>query len=262
MRNRLFIILLLIMIVLTQSGCSDKKQLIVFAASSLTESITKIGDEYMKENKDVEIIYNFDSSGTLKTQIQEGALCDVFVSAGQIQMDDLDNNKSGDEYILNTFRMNIMKNTVVLVVPENNTKNINSFDDLTNKINSEKILLSIGNADVPVGIYASQVLNYLNLDEKTLSKQGKISYGSNVKEVTTQVSEGVVDVGIIYRTDALFANLKIVDTATDDMCEQAIYPAAVLKKSQHLDEAKNFFKFLSSDTSKNIFVDSGFNLLD
>ena len=98
----------------------------------------------------------------------------------------------------------------------------------------------MGNADVPVGQYTQKILAYYELSEDDLAAAGSVTYGSNVKEVTTQVSEAAVDCGIIYQTDAFSAGLTVVDTATAEMCGQIIYPAAVLNISQNPDAAQAF----------------------
>ena len=99
------------------------------------------------------------------------------------------------------------------------------------------------------------------LDEDALASSGVLTYGSNVKEVTTQVSEGAVDCGIIYATDAFSAGLDTVDEATADICGQVIYPAAVLKNSTHADEAKAFLDYLTTDEAGKVFESVGFTTL-
>lgn len=205
----------------TNADASEKTELVVFAAASMTETLNQIKTDYEAQHKDITLTYNFDSSGTLKTQIQEGATCDVFISAAQKQMDQLDASKDKTanpeqlDFINSDSRMDLLENKVVLVVPENNPKNINSFDDLKSKLESGDVLLAMGNSDVPVGQYTQKILQYLGLDEKALADTGKITYGSNVKEVTTQVSEGSADCGVVYYTDAYSAGLKIVGEATE-----------------------------------------------
>lgn len=239
-------------------------ELIVFAAASMTETLTQLGDDYMKEHKNVTIQYNFDSSGTLKTQIQEGADCDIFISAGQKQMNQLDKDASADvnteglDFVLEGTRFDILENKVALVVPEGNPAGINSYDDLTAKLADGSIKMAMGNSDVPVGQYTQKILAYFGLNEDELVAAGAITYGSNVKEVTTQVSEAAVDCGIIYATDAYSANLKVVDTATKDMCGQVIYPAAVMKTTKNEEAAKAFLKYLTEDTANKVFEGVGF----
>ena len=230
---------------------AEKVELIVFAAASMTETLTELGNQYMAENENVTIVFNFDSSGTLKTQIQEGADCDVFISAGQKQMNELD-------VVLEGTRFDILENKVALAVPEGNPAAIASYDDLMAGLQAGTVMLAMGNADVPVGQYTQKILAYYELVEEDLAKAGCITYGTNVKEVTTQVSEAAVDCGIIYQTDAFSAGLTVVDTAAAEMCGQVIYPAAVLNISQNVETAQDFLNFLTSDAADAVFASVGF----
>lgn len=242
----------------------EKEEIIVFAAASMTETLNQVKDVYEKENN-VTITYNFDSSGTLKTQIQEGADCDLFISAGQKQMNQLDLssdkeiNKEGLDFVAGDTRLNLLENKVVLVVPEGNPKGIESFDDLAARLAEGSILMAMGNSDVPVGQYTQKILNFYGLDEEALAKSGVITYGSNVKEVTTQVSEGSVDCGVVYCTDAFSAGLTVIDGASKDMCGQVIYPAAVLKTAKNPDAAKAFLDYLTGSEAMAIFEAVGFS---
>ena len=245
----------------------EKVELVVFAAASMTETLTELGSRYMATHENVIIVFNFDSSGTLKTQIEEGAVCDVFISAGQKQMNQLDINADpavnvgGLDYILEGSRFNILENKVALAVPEGNPKNIHSYEDLRDGLVNGTVLLAMGNADVPVGQYTQKILAYYELDEAALAQAGCLTYGTNVKEVTTQVSEGAVDCGIIYQTDAASAGLTVVDTATAEMCGQVIYPAAVLKASKNAETAQDFLAFLTSAEAAEVFSAVGFTPL-
>ena len=247
---------------------ADQVELVVFAAASMTETLTELSNAYMEENPNVDVVLNFDSSGTLKTQIQEGADCDVFISAGQLQMDQLDANADpsvnteGLDFVLEDSRFDILENKVALAVPDDNPKNINSYDDMKAGLENGSILLAMGNSDVPVGQYTQKILTYLGLDETALANAGNITYGSNVKEVTTQVSEAAVDCGIIYQTDAYSAGLTVVDTATPEMCGQVIYPAAVLNVSKNPDVAKDYLDFLTSDDADAVFEEVGFTAIN
>ncbi len=248
------------------SGALEKQsvELVIFAAASITESLTALGQQYMAEHPEVTILFNFDSSGTLKTQIQEGANCDIFISAGQKQMDQLDItakpevNTEGLDFLLEGTRFNILENKVTLVVPEGNPKGIGSYEDLISGLKESTLLLAMGNADVPVGQYARRILSFYGLAEKELAAAGVITYGSNVKEVTTQVAEGVVDCGIIYQTDAFSAGLTVVDTATAEMCGRVIYPAAILNISRNPDAAQSFLDYLTGEAGDAIFEAVGF----
>lgn len=247
---------------------ADQVELVVFAAASMTETLTELSNAYMEENPNVNVVLNFDSSGTLKTQIQEGADCDVFISAGQLQMDQLDANADpsvnteGLDFVLEDSRFDILENKVALAVPDDNPKDINSYDDMKAGLENGSILLAMGNSDVPVGQYTQKILTYLGLDETALANAGNITYGSNVKEVTTQVSEAAVDCGIIYQTDAYSAGLTVVDTATPEMCGQVIYPAAVLNASKNPDIAKDYLDFLTSDDADAVFEEVGFTAIN
>ena len=246
------------------AASEEPEEIIVFAAASMTETLNQIKEIYEKENN-VTITYNFDSSGTLKTQIQEGADCDLFISAGQKQMNQLDLssdkeiNKEGLDFVAGDTRLNLLENKVVLVVPEGNPKGIESFDDLAARLAEGSILMAMGNSDVPVGQYTQKILNFYGLDEEALAKSGVITYGSNVKEVTTQVSEGSVDCGIVYCTDAFSAGLTVIDSASKDMCGQVIYPAAVLKTAKNPDAAKAFLDYLTGSEAMAIFEAVGFS---
>ena len=239
-------------------GCAgtkpEKVELTVFAAASLTETMTEIAELYHVGHPNVTIEFNFDSSGTLKTQIEEGAVCDLFLSAGQKQMNELD-------AILEESRTDLLENQVVLCVPEGNPANVDGFDDLAARLADGSVFLAMGNADVSVGQYTRKILTYYELDEETLAAAGVLTYGTNVKEVTTQIAEGAVDCGVIYSTDAFSAELTIVDTATADMCGQVIYPAAVIESSIHPKEAQEFLDFLRTDDAVAVFEAVGFRVL-
>ena len=242
-------------------------ELIVFAAASLTETLTAIGEIYSAENPGVTFSFNFDSSGTLKTQIQEGADCDLFISAGQKQMNQLDitasaeGNTEGLDFVDAESRVDLLENKVVLCVPEGSNKGIDSFDSLAEHLKAEDILFCMGNSDVPVGQYTQKILAYYDLDEAALAAAGVITYGSNVKEVTTQVSEASVDAGVVYCTDAYSAGLTPVDEATKEMCGQVIYPAAVMKNALHAEAAKEFLAYLRTDKAATVFESVGFTAL-
>ncbi len=235
-------------------------EVVVFAAASMTETLEEIKEVYEAEHEGVTLTFNFDSSGTLKTQIEEGADCDVFISAGQEQMDQLDAavNPDGADFVQSDSRINLLENKVTLVVPAKNEKELTGFDDLKTALESDDILLAMGNSDVPVGQYTQKILAYYGLDEQALADAGKITYGSNVKEVTTQVAEGSVDCGIIYCTDAFSAGLTVVDEATADMCGQVIYPAAVMKNSGDADAAQEFLDYLTTGEAMAVFENVGF----
>ena len=243
---------------------AEPVELIVFAAASMTETMNQIAELYKAKAPNVTLTYNFDSSGTLKTQIQEGAECDLFISAGQKQMNQLDITADPEvntgklDFVLEGTRINLLENRVTLCVPEGNPKDIRSFDDLADKLKEGSVLMAMGNSDVPVGQYTQKILAFYGLDEEKLAKDGVITYGTNVKEVTTQVTEASVDCGVVYCTDAFSAGLTPVDYATKEMCGQVIYPAAVLNVSKNQEAAKEFLAYLQTDEAMKVFEAVGF----
>ena len=242
----------------TDDKASDPVDLTVFAAASLTESLTAIGEKYMAANENVKISFNFDSSGKLLTQIQEGAVCDLFISAAPKQMnaldgtlkDDAEKNPKGQDLLVEGSRIDLLENKVALAVAEGNDKGIDSFDKLAELLKSGDVKLAIGNSDVPVGQYTQKIFKFYDIDESAIAD--KLTYGANVKEVTTAVSEGTVDCGIIYASDAYSAKLTVAAEATADMCGQVIYPAAVLNTSKQA-AAADFLQYLQSAEASSEF---------
>lgn len=243
-----------------------KTELNVFAAASMTETLNQIAEAYKSVEPDVTLTFNFASSGDLLTQIKEGADCDIFISAAPKQLnaldgtlaDDSDKNPDGLDELLEGTRFDMLENKVVLAVPDGNPKGIESFDQLAELLRTGDVFLAMGNSDVPVGQYTQKIFAHYGLDEQTMADAGELTYGSNVKEVTTQVSEGAVDCGIIYATDVNAAGLTAVDEATADMCGQVIYPAAILKNSPNPDAAKAFLDYLTGDSAGKVFKSVGF----
>ena len=246
-------------------GDAEPITLVVFAAASLTETLTEIAGDYQAVAPNVTLSFNFDSSGKLLTLIEEGAECDLFLSAAPKQMnaldgtlkDDAERNPDGQDMLLEGSRVNLLENKVTLAVPEGNPKGIESFDQLAELLRSGGVLLAMGNSDVPVGQYTQKILDYYGFDEAALADAGVLTYGNNVKEVTSQVTEASVDCGIIYATDAFSAGLTVVDSATAEMCGQVIYPAAVLKDGQ-TEAAQAFLDYLKTDAAMAVFESVGF----
>ena len=230
-------------------------EVIVFAAASMEASLTEIAQLYKEVAPNVTLTFTFDSSGTLKTQIEEGAVCDLFISAAQKQMNQLDaadttGTNEGLDFVYSDTRIDFVENKVVLAVQ----------DLATDKLS----LLCLGNDDVPVGAYSLQILETLGIDYAKLEADGKVTLASNVSEVATQVKEGAVDCGIIYATDAKTYELNVVDQATSDMCDQVIYPAAVMKcgTPEAKDAAQAFLDYLHTDAGAIAVLENvGFTVL-
>ena len=249
----------------TEAPAGEPVELIVFAAASMTETMNQLKEMYEQNNPNVTVTYNFDSSGKLLTQIKEGADCDLFISAAPTQMNAMDGSLIGDteknpdglDRIVTGSRIDLLENKVTLAVPEGNPKGIESFDQLAELLKGGDVMLAIGNSDVPVGQYTLKIFNYYGIIDET-AVADKLTYGNNVKEVTSQVSEAAADCGIIYATDACSAGLTVVDSATAEMCGQVIYPAAVLKGDKE-DAARAFLAYLQTDAAMTVFESVGFS---
>lgn len=245
----------------SQPPAEEPVTLNIFAAASMTETMDQIKARYGDVAPNVTLTMTYDSSGTLKKQIEAGAPCDLFISAAQKQMNQMDaskdaagGNEDGLDFVLQGTRVNLLENKVTLVVPEGNPAGITSFADLA----GDKLgLIALGNEDVPVGQYSQEILTNLGVWD-SLNQAQKITFGTNVKEVASQVSEGAVDCGIIYATDAYSAGLTVVDEATPELCKQVIYPAAVLNTTEHEAEARAFLAYLQGDEAMEIFASVGF----
>ena len=270
--KKVFALLMALVMALGLTACGQsarpakKTELIVFAAASMTETLTEIETKYEAAHGDIDLVFTFDSSGTLKTQIAEGAPCDVFISAAPKQMNQLDASKDKDanpdglDFVLQGSRIDLLENKVALCVAEGNPADIHSYDDLAKALQAGTVLLAVGNGDVPVGQYTQKIFAYYDLNEEALTSC--LTYGSNVKEVTTAVTEATADCGIIYATDAFSAGLTPVDTATAEMCGRVIYPAAVLNISNHQEEAQAFLDYLTGEEASAIFEAVGFTPLN
>jgi molybdate transport system substrate-binding protein len=233
----------------SSSSATKSTELTVFAATSLTESLNELKTKYEASNSNVKIVFNFDSSGTLQKQIESGAEPDIFISAAKKQTDALE--KGG--YLVDGTRKDILKNTVVLIVPNDSSKGITSFEDCaTDKVK----LIALGNSDVPVGQYSEEIFNNLKIWDKVSAKS---SLGTNVKEVLSQVENASADCGVVYKTDAISSkSVKIACTASEGTHSPVVYPAALVKTTKNKDAAKAFLDYLSTDEAQKVFETAGF----
>jgi len=222
----------------------------VSAASSLSNVLKAIDALYTKANPNVTISLNTGASGTLQTQIENGAPADVFLSAATANMDALQN----ENLIINSSRKNLLNNTLVMIVPVASTLGLTSFNDLTL---AKVTKIAIGDPkSVPAGAYAQAAFDELGITSRI---QSKFILGANVTQVLTYVAGGNVDVGFVYSTDALSSTqVKVVANAPADINAQIVYPEAVLRASTNSTAAQTYLDFLSSDQAKALFIQYGF----
>ena len=246
-------------------------ELHVSAAASMTESLNEVIANYTKEHSNVKIVPTYDSSGTLVTQIMSGVDCDIFISAAQKQMNQIDETAAdgyeGTNYVEQGTRVDLLQNKCALVVSPSTTKTIKSWSDFEKAIKAAQsasdLTFAMGNSDVPVGKYTSSILTNLGLNEADMVSKGIITYGTNVKEVTSQVSSGAADCGIIYATDAYSAGLDVVDTASDELTDgPVVYPAAVMANSANKEAAEEFLAYLQTDKAMQSFEKVGFTQVE
>jgi molybdate transport system substrate-binding protein len=233
--------------VVAQSNTS----LLISAAASLKEVLVEIQPLYQQSQPNVNISYNFGSSGTLQQQIEQGAPTDIFISAAKKQVDTLE-----QKGLLVTGSRNIIaKNRLVLIVPKN-AVGINSFYSLKD---AKVKKIAIGEPrSVPAGQYAQQVLEKLKIWTEVKSK---LVFANNVRQVLASVESGNADTGLVYATDAKISNrVKVVVTADEKYHSPIIYPLAVVKRSKNVNAAKEFSQFLSSTQAKAVFKKYGFIL--
>ncbi|GMK40359.1 putative ABC transporter substrate-binding lipoprotein YvgL [Paenibacillus sp. CCS19] len=234
-----------------QAGAAiGKTELIISAAASLKDSLDEIEKLYEHDHKDINLTFNYGSSGTLQKQIEQGAPADVFFSAGQKQMDALVKAK------LISDHKTLLKNELVMVVPSDAELTFNTVKQLTNK-SIKKI--AIGQPEsVPAGQYAKETLTSLQMWD---TLEDKFVYAKDVRQVLTYVETGNVDAGFVYRTDALTSKqLRIALPIASDLHTAIVYPAGVVKETKHAAEAKEFYSYLQSDKADAIFVKYGFKL--
>ena len=239
--------------ILTSSPVSaqSNNNLLISAAASLKEALEEIKPLYQQSKPNVNINYNFGSSGALQQQIEQGAPADIFISAAKKQVDALEQKG----LLVAGTRNIIAKNRLVLVVPKN-AVGITSFYSLKD---AKVKKIAIGEPrSVPAGQYAQQVLEKLKIWSEIKSK---LVFANNVRQVLASVESGNADAGLVYITDAKISDkVKVVVTADEKYHSPIIYPLAVVKRSKNVDAAKEFSQFLSSNQAKTVFKKYGFIL--
>ncbi|MEF9951926.1 MAG: molybdate ABC transporter substrate-binding protein [Clostridium sp.] len=234
-------------------GCTSKEakkptELTISAAASLKDVMGELTEVYSNTNPDVKLTFNFGSSGSLQQQIEQGAPCDIFISAGKKQMTSL----ADKDLLVEDTNKDLVRNTLVLVGPKD-TK-VTGINDLT----TDKVgKIAVGEPkSVPAGKYADEALTKLSLKDKVNSK---LVFAKDVKEVLAWTSSGNADVGFVYESETLNKdNVKVIETISEDSHSPIKYPIAVIKGSKNQDAAKGFEEFLLSEKAQKIFEKYGY----
>ncbi len=230
---------------------SASTEIIVSAAISLKDAFEEIGRVYERRNSGARVVFNFASSGGLMRQIESGAPADVFASASQKEMDELE--KKG--LIAPVTKTDFAENTPVLIVPRNAGTGLRGFPGLAK---SKVKRIAAGNPiTVPAGRYAAQVFRYYNLSGRI---RDKLIYAENVRQVLDYVARGEVDAGVVYRTDALTrpSEVRIVAEAPEASHRPTVYPIAEIKGSANDAAARAFISFVTSAEGEKILARYGF----
>lgn len=230
-------------------GKKPVTELTVLAAASMTDAMQEIGEAYQETHENIEITYQFDSSGTLKTQIEEGAPADIFISAATKQMDELVQGEQVEEDSVFPW----LENKVVLIVPKDSEDGPDSFEDAAKE---EVPMIAIGNEDVPVGQYTQTIYQNLGLWENI---QAKANLASNVRQVLDWVVTGNAPCGVVYATDAqIEENVKVVCEAPKGSCDPVIYPAGMVSASKEKEASAEFLEYLKTEEVSEILEAYGF----
>ncbi len=227
-------------------------ELTILAAASLTDVCGEIKERYEAAHEGVNLTFSYGGSGALQTQIEEGALADVFLSAAEKQMDALEEEGLMDSDSI----QKLLENKVVLIVPKDSTLSLTDFSDVTGE---EVTLIGLGDpASVPVGQYAEEIFSSLGILDEV---KAKANYGTDVRNVLAWVESGAVDCGVVYATDARTTeDVTIVSCAPEDSCTPVIYPAGIVKSSAHPEEAQRFLEYLRSPEAEELFESYGFSM--
>lgn len=233
---------------LCSCGKSNPKiELTVSAAASLKEVMADIEKDFEK-NSNVDLVFNFGASGSLQQQIEQGAPCDVFISAGQKQMNTLEEKS----LLLSDTRKDLLKNSLVLIGPKDTT-----LEKLSDIEGSSIKHIAMGDpSSVPAGKYADEVIEKLNIKDDISSK---LVFAKDVKEVLAWVSSGNAEVGFVYKSDALVSDsVKTIETIDEQYHSPITYPIAAINSSKNPNECKSFIDFLFNETSKKTFEKYGY----
>ena len=231
-----------------------KGEVNTFIAASLSNAMEEIQKDFNETYPDVEILYNADSSGTLQTQIEEGACCDIFFSAADKQM-----NALVDEDLAKKDTVeDILENKVVLIKPKDGETKVTGFENITDAAN-----IALAGDSVPVGQYAREIFDNLGITDEV--NKMEINEGKNVSEVLAAVSEGSNEIGIVYATDAASVADKvdvIAEAPADALKTPVLYPVGLIEDKEASEDdtaaAEAFLEYIKSDDAMKVFEKYGF----
>ena len=231
-----------------------KGEVNTFIAASLSNAMEEIQKNFNETYPDVEILYNADSSGTLQTQIEEGARCDIFFSAADKQMDALVDEDLAKKDTVE----DILENKVVLIKPKDGETKVTGFENITDAAN-----IALAGDSVPVGQYAREIFDNLGITDEV--NKMEINEGKNVSEVLAAVSEGSNEIGIVYATDAASVVDKvdvIAEAPADALKTPVLYPVGLIEDKEASEDdtaaAEAFLEYIKSDDAMKVFEKYGF----
>ena len=231
-----------------------KGEVNTFIAASLSNAMEEIQKDFNETYPDVEILYNADSSGTLQTQIEEGARCDIFFSAADKQMDALVDEDLAKKDTVE----DILENKVVLIKPKDGETKVTGFENITDAAN-----IALAGDSVPVGQYAREIFDNLGITDEV--NKMEINEGKNVSEVLAAVSEGSNEIGIVYATDAASVADKvdvIAEAPADALKTPVLYPVGLIEDKEASEDdtaaAEAFLEYIKSDDAMKVFEKYGF----
>lgn len=231
-----------------------KGEVYTFIAASLSNAMDEIQKDFNETYPDVEIFYNADSSGTLQTQIEEGARCDIFFSAANKQMNAL----LDEELAKKDSVEDILENKVVLIKPKDGETKVTGFENITDAAN-----IALAGDSVPVGQYAREIFTNMGIMDDV--NKMEINEGKNVSEVLAAVSEGSNEVGVVYATDVASVADKvdiIAEAPADALKTPVLYPVGLIEDQEASDDdtaaAEAFLEYIKSDDAMAVFEKYGF----
>lgn len=231
-----------------------KGEVNTFIAASLSNAMEEIQKDFNETYPDVEILYNADSSGTLQTQIEEGARCDICFSAADKQMDALVDEDLAKKDTVE----DILENKVVLIKPKDGETKVTGFENITDAAN-----IALAGDSVPVGQYSREIFDNLGITDEV--NKMEINEGKNVSEVLAAVSEGSNEIGIVYATDAASVADKvdvIAEAPADALKTPVLYPVSLIEDKEASEDdaaaAEAFLEYIKSDDAMKVFEKYGF----